>query len=155
MAGERILASAPALSNVASLVRSSHERWDGGGYPDGLKGDDIPLEASIVSVCDAFSAMTTATAFGSLWASQSPGLSSMGKLMALALISTMAAAVLFQPVLMGPPRKSGKPESDATLARQGDPNHRAGNAAVPAFAEGMRRPFTWYQQCQAKAQAKS
>jgi uncharacterized protein len=82
-----------------------------------------------------FSAMTTATAFGSLWASQSPGLSSMGKLMALALISTMAAAVLFQPVLMGPPRKSGKPESDATLARQGDPNHRAGNAAVPAFAE--------------------
>ena len=84
-----------------------------------------------------FSAMTTATAFGSLWASQSPGLSSMGKLMALALISTMAAAVLFQPVLMGPPRKSGKlPEQDAALlARQGDPNRRAGNAAVPAFAE--------------------
>jgi hopanoid biosynthesis associated RND transporter like protein HpnN len=52
-----------------------------------------------------FSAMTTATAFGSLWMSPSPGMSSMGELMALALLCTMAAAVLFQPVLMGPPRQ--------------------------------------------------
>jgi len=52
-----------------------------------------------------FSAMTTAIAFGSLWLSPNPGMSSMGKLMALALVSTMAAAVLFQPALMGPPRK--------------------------------------------------
>jgi hopanoid biosynthesis associated RND transporter like protein HpnN len=52
-----------------------------------------------------FSAMTTATAFGSLWMSSHPGTSSMGKLMALALVCTMAAAVLFQPALMGPPRK--------------------------------------------------
>jgi uncharacterized protein len=51
-----------------------------------------------------FSAMTTATAFGSLWFSSHPGTSSMGKLMALALLCTMAAAVLFQPALMGPPR---------------------------------------------------
>jgi hopanoid biosynthesis associated RND transporter like protein HpnN len=52
-----------------------------------------------------FSAMTTATAFGSLWLSQNPGTSSMGKMMALALLCTMAAAVFFQPLLMGPPRK--------------------------------------------------
>jgi uncharacterized protein len=52
-----------------------------------------------------FSALTTATAFGSLWLSGNPGTSSMGKMMALALLCTMAAAVLFQPVLMGPPRK--------------------------------------------------
>jgi hopanoid biosynthesis associated RND transporter like protein HpnN len=51
-----------------------------------------------------FSAMTTATAFGSLWLSSDPGTSSMGKLMVLALICTMAAAVLFQPALMGRPR---------------------------------------------------
>ena len=51
-----------------------------------------------------FSACTTATAFGSLWLSSHPGTSSMGKLMALALVTTMCAAVLFQPVLMGPPR---------------------------------------------------
>jgi hopanoid biosynthesis associated RND transporter like protein HpnN len=53
-----------------------------------------------------FSAMTTATAFGSLWLSSDPGTSSMGRLMALALACTMAAAVLFQPALMGPPRKA-------------------------------------------------
>ena len=52
-----------------------------------------------------FSAMTNAIAFGSMWASNYPGMSSMGKLMALALLCTMAAAVLFQPVLMGRPRQ--------------------------------------------------
>jgi uncharacterized protein len=52
-----------------------------------------------------FSAMTNAVAFGSMWASNYPGISSMGRMMALALICTMAAAVLFQPVLMGPPRQ--------------------------------------------------
>jgi hopanoid biosynthesis associated RND transporter like protein HpnN len=52
-----------------------------------------------------YSAMATATAFGSLWFSSHPGTSSMGKLMALSLVTTLAAAVLFQPVLMGPPRE--------------------------------------------------
>jgi hopanoid biosynthesis associated RND transporter like protein HpnN len=52
-----------------------------------------------------FSAMTTATAFGSLWLSNHPGTSSMGKLLALSLVCTLLAAVLFQPVLMGPPRE--------------------------------------------------
>ena len=57
--GERILAAAPSLSGVASLVRSSHERWDGKGYPDGLIGDSIPFGARIIAVCDAFDAMTS------------------------------------------------------------------------------------------------
>jgi predicted RND superfamily exporter protein len=51
-----------------------------------------------------FSAMATATAFGSLSLSSHPGMSSMGKLLVLSLLTTLAAAVLFQPVLMGPPR---------------------------------------------------
>jgi diguanylate cyclase (GGDEF)-like protein len=55
--GERIVAAAPALAAVAVLVRASHERHDGCGYPDGLAGEDIPLGARIVSVCDAFDAM--------------------------------------------------------------------------------------------------
>jgi uncharacterized protein len=55
-----------------------------------------------------FSAMTTATAFGGLWLSRHPGTASMGKLMALSLLCTMAAAVLFQPVLMGPPRRKAR-----------------------------------------------
>jgi putative nucleotidyltransferase with HDIG domain len=47
------------MSDVGRIVRSHHERWDGGGYPDGLRGEAIPLEARIISVCDTWSAMTT------------------------------------------------------------------------------------------------
>jgi hypothetical protein len=60
-----------------------------------------------------FSAMATATAFGSLWLSNHPGTSSMGKLLALSLVTTLAAAVLFQPALMGPPRKLGHSDEAA------------------------------------------
>jgi diguanylate cyclase (GGDEF)-like protein len=58
-AGDRILSAAPALQNVARLVRASHERYDGRGYPDRLMGEEIPLGARIVSVCDAYHAMIT------------------------------------------------------------------------------------------------
>ena len=47
------------LSEVGRIVRSSHEKWDGSGYPDGLVGDEIPVESAIVACCDAFNAMTT------------------------------------------------------------------------------------------------
>ena len=57
--GERILGAAIALRPVAKLVRSSHERWDGSGYPDGLAGTAIPLGARIVTACDAYDAMTS------------------------------------------------------------------------------------------------
>jgi two-component system cell cycle response regulator len=57
--GERILLAAPALAPVAAIVRASHERWDGTGYPDRLGGVAIPLAARIVAVCDAFSAITS------------------------------------------------------------------------------------------------
>jgi diguanylate cyclase (GGDEF)-like protein len=57
--GERILGAAVALRPVATLVRASHEHFDGNGYPDGLRGGDIPLGARIVSVCDAYDAMTS------------------------------------------------------------------------------------------------
>jgi diguanylate cyclase (GGDEF)-like protein len=56
--GERVLAAAPAMSQVAKLVRSTHERWDGGGYPDGLAGEEIPLGSRIILICDAYNAMT-------------------------------------------------------------------------------------------------
>jgi two-component system, cell cycle response regulator len=57
--GERILAAAPDLARVGKLVRSSHENYDGTGYPDGLAGQEIPLGARVIAVCDAFDAMTT------------------------------------------------------------------------------------------------
>jgi two-component system cell cycle response regulator len=57
--GERMLRATPEVSHVASIVRSSHECYDGSGYPDGALGKDIPLGARIVFVCDAFDAMTS------------------------------------------------------------------------------------------------
>jgi HD-GYP domain-containing protein (c-di-GMP phosphodiesterase class II) len=48
---------------VGEVVRASHERWDGRGYPDGLAGADIPLEARIISACDAYNAMTTTRSY--------------------------------------------------------------------------------------------
>ncbi len=62
--GERILNAASALRPVARLVRASHERWDGAGYPDGLAGEEIPLGSRIVAVCDAYEAMTTQRSYG-------------------------------------------------------------------------------------------
>jgi len=57
--GERILSAAPALTRAAKLVRWSHERFDGTGYPDQLGGDEIPLGSRIIAVCDAYDAMVS------------------------------------------------------------------------------------------------
>ena len=51
------------MSEVGAIVRGSHERWDGGGYPDGLAGEQIPLEARIICACDAYNAMTTTRSY--------------------------------------------------------------------------------------------
>jgi diguanylate cyclase (GGDEF)-like protein len=57
--GADILASVPELEHLAPAVRAEHERWDGGGYPDGLAGEQIPIASRIALVCDAFHAMTS------------------------------------------------------------------------------------------------
>jgi HD-GYP domain-containing protein (c-di-GMP phosphodiesterase class II) len=57
--GERILAAIDQLRDVRVIVRACHERWDGEGYPDGLAGEEIPMESRIVFACDAFHTMTT------------------------------------------------------------------------------------------------
>ena len=62
--GEGMLSAAPALLSVAKVVRSSHERFDGAGYPDGLAGAAIPRASRIVFVCDAFHAMTSDRPYG-------------------------------------------------------------------------------------------
>jgi HD-GYP domain-containing protein (c-di-GMP phosphodiesterase class II) len=56
--GQKILERRPALLPLGPLVRATHERWDGNGYPDRLRGSAIPLPARMVAVCDAFDAMT-------------------------------------------------------------------------------------------------
>jgi len=57
--GERIVASVPFLARIRPVVRAEHERWDGGGYPDGLRGKQIPIESRIIHACDAFQAMSS------------------------------------------------------------------------------------------------
>jgi diguanylate cyclase (GGDEF)-like protein len=57
--GERILASVPFLAPLGPIVRAEHERWNGSGYPDGLKGEEIPIEARIIHACDSFHAMAS------------------------------------------------------------------------------------------------
>ncbi|MGH3064765.1 MAG: HD domain-containing phosphohydrolase, partial [Gaiellaceae bacterium] len=64
LVGERIVSAAPALAHVAHVIRSSHERHDGRGYPDQLAGEDIPLAARIIALCDAYDAMTTERPYG-------------------------------------------------------------------------------------------
>ena len=61
--GEEMLAGIAGLQHLAPAVRATHEAWDGSGYPDGLVGDDIPLTARIVTVVDAFDAMTSERAY--------------------------------------------------------------------------------------------
>ncbi len=61
--GERILAAAPALMNVAPLVRATHERADGDGYPDGLRLEQIPIGARVIAVVDAYDAMTSVRSY--------------------------------------------------------------------------------------------
>jgi HD-GYP domain-containing protein (c-di-GMP phosphodiesterase class II) len=61
--GEEMLAGIAGLEHLAAAVRATHEAWDGSGYPDGLQGDEIPLTARIVSVVDAYDAMTSQRAY--------------------------------------------------------------------------------------------
>jgi len=57
--GEAILLEVPGYADMAEVVRSHHERWDGGGYPDNLRGEDIPLLARVIAVADSYNAMTS------------------------------------------------------------------------------------------------
>ena len=59
ISSQRILGDAPGLGHLSPILRAEHERWDGGGYPDGLAGESIPLASRITFVCDAYHAMTS------------------------------------------------------------------------------------------------
>jgi HD-GYP domain-containing protein (c-di-GMP phosphodiesterase class II) len=61
--GQKILERKPGLIALGTLVRATHERWDGNGYPDRIKGSGIPLPSRIIAVCDAFDAMTHPRAY--------------------------------------------------------------------------------------------
>jgi HD-GYP domain-containing protein (c-di-GMP phosphodiesterase class II) len=61
-----VLYAAPALREVGKVVRSTHEHWDGSGYPDGLVGEEIPLAARIILICNAYDSMTESRPYGEL-----------------------------------------------------------------------------------------
>ena len=104
-------------------------------YMTAWRGGKTALVQSSLTRAVIFSALTTATAFGSLWLSSDPGTSSMGKLMALALFSTMAAAVLFQPALMGPPRQRAEVRPETATAAMPAPAPKAPAELEPEPAD--------------------
>ncbi|MBW2013519.1 MAG: response regulator [Deltaproteobacteria bacterium] len=67
IAGEKILGNKPFYQTAREIARSHHERWDGNGYPDGLKGESIPLAARIVTVADVFDALTNERPYKKAW----------------------------------------------------------------------------------------
>ena len=101
-----------------------------------------------------WSALTTATAFGSLWLSSHPGTSSMGKLLALSLVTTMFAAVLFQPALMGKPRtaegaepakpEADRPEADRPEARKAEADSKPRRAQRASLSRQSLEPIRRY-----------
>ena len=72
--GYRIASSSPDLAHIARLVLCHHERWDGQGYPLGLKGDNIPLECRILALVDAYDAMISNRPYRWLCPSSKPWL---------------------------------------------------------------------------------
>jgi putative two-component system response regulator len=70
IAGEKILGKKPFYQTAREIARSHHERWDGRGYPDGLKGESIPLAARIVTVADVFDALTHSRPYKKAWSAE-------------------------------------------------------------------------------------
>jgi len=125
--GERILTGIPALQEVARLVRASHERWDGGGYPDGLVGDQIPVGARIIAVADAFCAMTESRPYAEARSIQSALAelrSCSGTQFDSAVVRAFLAAFDDRPkVVIGAESSADGPDHAAALARGGPDAH--------------------------------
>jgi HD-GYP domain-containing protein (c-di-GMP phosphodiesterase class II) len=117
--GERILSRVGGfLSEVGKVVRSSHERWDGHGYPDGLTGNEIPMASRIISCCDAFNAMTTDRPYRSA----RPTVAAIGELRACAGTQfdpnvVEAVAQLVESEAPAPVRENGRARMPALVAR--------------------------------------
>ena len=135
--GQRIVAAAPALARAGEMIRASHERWDGGGYPDGLAGEEIPLGARVIAVCDAFDAMV----------SERPYKRALSEQDALAELRRCAGhqfdpAVVhaFEQVVAQPGARRRRTSAEKLLDREGALARRRGDAdglADPAVAQRL------------------
>ncbi|HXA53295.1 MAG TPA: diguanylate cyclase [Solirubrobacteraceae bacterium] len=140
--GERILSAAAALRPVAKLVRSSHERFDGNGYPDGLCGEAIPLGARIIFVCDAFDAMISERSYSSAISTQE----AIAELRACAgtqfdpaVVDTFVASLTdppASPATDGPLSLDAEDAEHALAAGQRDGHLLAGTAADERAGDG-------------------
>jgi diguanylate cyclase (GGDEF)-like protein len=129
--GERIVGAAPALAEVARLVRASHERLDGSGYPDGLRGEEIPIGARIISVCDAFDAMTSKRAYRATM-SPSAALAELHRCAGTHFDPDVVAA--FEQTLHAPARAGEQPAAPA------DPAPASSESAAPG--KGTSLPYS-------------
>ena len=94
VSGAEIVEEMPTLAHLAPAIRASHERWDGGGYPDGLSGAGIPMESRIVFVCDAYHAMVSAARTGGARRGRERALAEIERCMGSQFCPDCAAAVL-------------------------------------------------------------
>ncbi len=123
--GQRMLETIGGfMSEIGLIVRASHERWDGSGYPDGLRGEAVPIEARIVSACDAFNAMTTTRSYREAM----PASDARAELQ-------QCAGTQFDPAVVGALLRVSPP--DVELERGRRPSARA--RACPGRKEGPRR----------------
>lgn len=129
--GERIVATVPGMEGVARAIRHEHEHWDGGGYPDGLRGGEIPLASRIVLVCDAFHAMTSNRPYRT----------------AMSMVDTRlelsrCAGTQFDPTVVGALLKVLDRRADEALIEAAHANARAAKSVAPvATADPLSSPL--------------
>jgi putative nucleotidyltransferase with HDIG domain len=118
------------MREIGQIVRSSHERWDGGGYPDGLSGEAIPLEARIVAACDAFNAMTTTRSYRTAM-SHADAIAELERCSGSQFDPRMVASLAR---VLALPLNSGRAEAAAPLALelQGEVRGTVASVATPA-----------------------
>jgi putative nucleotidyltransferase with HDIG domain len=132
-AGAELLAEVPELGLCVEGVRWHHERWDGGGYPDGLRGDEIPVAARVIAACDVFAAIASdrpyRPALGGEAALEQVARASDSQLdpgVVDAMLATFGKSVRHRAVAGGASRRAGSPDRDAT------PTPRRRRQTVPA-----------------------
>ena len=136
--GAQALAAMPGLAETAAIVRAHHERWDGGGYPDGVAGEDIPLEARIIGACDAFCSMTSDRPYrAALTAQKARTLlrAAAGKHFDATVVEAIVAVLDATPELERPGVARPATDTSTTAARPA-----AAPVALPAAVADVRLP---------------
>jgi HD-GYP domain-containing protein (c-di-GMP phosphodiesterase class II) len=138
--GERIVSRAGGFEDVARTVRSTHERWDGGSYPDGLAGEVIPIAARIIAISDAYDAMTSDRPYRRAMSPEA-AVAELCRTAGSQFDPTLVAIFIKRVLQDGRPRLEAVVRSPERSAPPPPPPapHRASSASLPASA-AARRP---------------